>query len=387
MRISDLTRLALKNIKGIWAVLPALGFAVAAFCLCFAGAILTTVQQEKAQPYEIVVAAEENKGLSDADVFGILQIEDVLAATAVLEIPVTVKAGDYKAELTLTGMDAAYLEGSFAQGGAFPGETVMPYIVLNEAACKLFKSDTATNSWGYDESNDQPDDKLPDIDWLDTGFSVQAGEGAKAVTGKVCGILAPDEEQEQEEQSAAYISVASAKALLRENGQNAKYKSILARVKNIGYAESVSKGIADLGLAVSNATGELQAGWDVKQGEMAYLIIVSAFCIICAALLLAAYRTMRIQQQRSAFEALRWMGMKDRNMSRLFTLQAFIVSAFGTMIGIAVSLSLPSFLPPELKGTSSYTLSVPFIAAACSFILCILAGVIPSFAKTRQPSL
>ena len=170
MRIFDRIRLALKNLRGKWAVLPAAGVAIAAFCLCFAGAILTTVQQEKAQPYELIVSAGD-ASLSDNDMAEISQIEDVTAATAVLQVPATVSVGEYVAALTLTGADADYLEDSYSQGGVFPDDSVMPYIVLNEAALKRFSESGTTDDSG--DSGDMYDDE----ENTDDTTSESAGRG------------------------------------------------------------------------------------------------------------------------------------------------------------------------------------------------------------------
>ena len=259
MRTSDRIRLALKSLRGKWAVLPAAGVTIAAFCLCFAGAILMTVQQEKAQPYELIVSAED-ASLSDNDVVELSQTEDVTAATAVLQVPVTMTVGEYVAALTLTGADADYLEGGFSQGGAFSDDSVMPYIVLNAAALKQFSesgtTDDSKNSGDtYNDEEDMDDDitsestEAPDVDWLNESCSVQLGEGIKAVTSKICGILSDDDTDETQE-PAAYISLSSAKELLQASGQGTGYTMIYVRAKNIGCADGISKAVAKLGLTV-----------------------------------------------------------------------------------------------------------------------------------------
>lgn len=374
MKIFDLTRLAVRNLKGRWAVLPVIGFAVAAFCLCFAGAILTTVQEEKAQPYELLLLAQDNAGITDSTIADILKIPDVKAATSILQVPVMVQTGEYTAQFTLTGMDAGYLEGVYIQGNVFHADSVMPYIVLSEAACKQFAK----------EEKDAGKE-TPDIDWVNAGYSLNIGEESRSVTSKACGILSDGGEKDAEPD--AYVSLSVAKELLRESNQPTVAQVSWVRITNIGCADSVSKQIAALGLNVTNSNEQMQTEWDVEMKEMVYLLVIAVFCLICASLMLAANRAVTLERQKQAFEMLRWVGMKDRSISRLFMLHALIVSVFGALIGLVVSLSLPSFLPPELKGTSSYTLSVPFIVAAGSFGVCILLAVIPAcFVKARQPS-
>jgi ABC-type lipoprotein release transport system permease subunit len=399
MRIFDLTRLAVKSMKGRWSALSFLGMAVSAFCLCFAGAIVTTVQDEKAQPYELIVSAMGSADIGESAVAELLKIPDVKAATPILQAPVTIKTGNYAAQLTLTGLDAGYFDGIFAQGGIFPAASVMPYILLNEAACKQFaevsadaksidaqvgSDDQTVSSNTNTDRNTGSNADMPKIDWLNVSFSVVIGEDGRGITSKVCGILS--ENDTLDAPPAAYISLAVAKDLLRKSSQPGDAKTAWVRIANIGCAEAVSRQIDALGLDVTNANVQKQAEWDAKMKEMVYLMVVAAFCLSCAALLLAANRAIALEQQKSAFDLLRWMGMKDRTLSRMFVLYALMVALTGSVIGIAIAVSLPSFLPSEIKGTSSYTLPIPFWIAAGSLALCTLAGAIPAcFAKMRQP--
>lgn len=377
MRIFDLTKLALKNLKGRWAVLPVIGFTIAAFCLCFAGAILTTVQEEKAQPYELVLSAQGSVAFTESVVADIRKIPDVKAATSILQVPVTVQTGKYAAQLTLTGVDAGYLDSVYAQGSVFPDNSVMPYILLNEAACKQFAEEGKTAG---------EDTDTPDIAWLNAGYSLASGEEGRGITSKVCGILSDGGEKDAE--PAAYISLSAAKELLRNSGQPTDAKAAWVRITNIGRADAVSKQIAALGLDITNSNEQKQAEWDTETKEMVYLLVISVFFLLCSVSLLAAHKEITKQKQKKSLDMLRWLGMKEREVSRLFTLYAFIIAATGTTIGVVVGLSLPSFLPMELKGISSYTLSIPFGVAAASFGLCILAGIIPAcFSKARQPSI
>ena len=373
MRISDLIRLSFKNLRGGWVVLPAAGYAVAVFCLCFAGAALQTVQEEKNRPYEAIISAEGTENLSDDVAAEIAAIPDVTAATPVLQLPVRISAGVYTAELTLTGINPDYMEGTFLQGGFFPENTAMPYIVLNEAACKQFLNDEGTS-----------DDNTPGIEWLDERFSVQTGEGIKAVTSKVCGILSGDEEAEQEQEPAAYIGLASAKELLRESGQSTAYTAINVRVKNISYADSVSKAITALGLTVPNSTEELPAGWDMALKEMAYLIVTGIFCLLCASVLILAWRKISLMKQRAAYRTLKWIGMREKDIGRLFVVQSAMISLFGIAVGILVSVSLPSFLATELQETSIFTLAIPFWIAVLSAAVCIITGSVPVLISVKD---
>jgi len=366
MKRFDLVRLACRSLTGRQAVLPAAGIAAAAFCLCFAGTIFTTVQQEKAQPYELILSSEGNTSLTDNIMAEISQMQSVLATTPALPVHVVVKTGEYSAKLTLTGIDAVYMEADFSSGSRFPDNSVMPYIVLNEAACKQF-----ANSKAYVQEAE-----TPEIDWLRAGFSLQAGEGSRWITSKVCGILTKEEAEETQE-PAAYISLSVAKELLQNSGQSAEYTTAYVRVTDIGQAASVSKALAALGLSVTNSTGELQAGWDADIKEMVYLVVTGAFGLCCASVLLAAERRISLLQQRQAWDMLRWMGLKVRSLRSLFCIQNLLLSVIGTALGILAATALPLFLSSGTVTESNFALAVPFQVAVVSAVICMGAGLLP----------
>ena len=283
MKIADLMGLARKTLRGRWVALPVAGFAIGAFCLCFAGAAFTTVQREKAQPFELIVSAQGNRNIADDTIAKVLDIPGVAAATPVLPVAATVKAGSYSAELTLTGIDGAYL-GPFEQGGVFPQDSAMPYLVLNRAACRRFSNDTLGDE--ADGSDDGADVALPAIDWMNAGFTVQMGDGTRPVVSRVCGILAGDG---KEQEPAATISLPVAKALLRAGGQNPAVLSARVRVDNIGAANGVARAVAALGLAAEDTNAALQEKWDGQMKELGYLLAAGLFSLLCAAVLLAAW--------------------------------------------------------------------------------------------------
>jgi ABC-type lipoprotein release transport system permease subunit len=470
MKTVDLIRIAAKNFKGRWMVLPSLGMAISVFCLCFAGAVLTTVQHEKSQPYELAVSAAGNSNISDSAMARIAKLPDVTAATPLLQVSAHVKTGVYSAQFTLTGIAPSYLNTAFSKGGVFPQSGDMPYIVLNAAASKQFSNNTANtdtgsgadtgsgNTTGSDvgtktgigtdtgnvdngtgadtgsgstigtdagnantstgadtgsgnitgsdagtktdigtqndtgsntninadasAGNDSGDNTdAPKIDWLNVSYSLQTGVSGQWITSKVCGMIAGNE---QGQEPFAYISLTAAKNLLQKSGQSTNYTGAKVRVTNIGYADSVSQAIAALGLNVTNSNAALQTKWDGEFKEMTYLIVIGAFGLLCSAVLIAAWRKISMQEQREAWETLRWLGIREKNIRALFLVQAIMISLIGIAVGIIVSLSLPSFLPPDLKGSSIYTLPIPFEVVLLSIVICIVAAVCPNVKNHKQ---
>jgi ABC-type lipoprotein release transport system permease subunit len=373
MRIFDLARIALKDIKGRWAVLPAAAAAIGVFCLCIAGTVLMSVQQEKSLPYEISISLQGSH-ITENDIAEISKIENVKAATPVLEVPVNVAAGDYSAELDLTGINPSYLTEKFKMGGVFPESGVMPYIVLNEAACKLFKSEKDDSQYDYnvgDETETEETD-APEIDWLNENVSIKIGEGS-AVTAKISGVLS---EKEEDEKPVAYISVSAAKGLLPSGEQG--YSKASVRTTNIGCTEKVSREITALGFNIDNTNDELQAKWDSQEGQMTYLFVISVFSLLCFAVLMASTRKISMLEHREEWRMLKWVGFRDKDIGSIFVIRMLALTAIGIFVGILVSASLPSFLDPDPTGMSIYTLPVPFWVAVSSAVLFLFAGALPA---------
>jgi hypothetical protein len=338
--------------------------------------VLTAVQQEKSQPYELSVPSED-ASLSENDVAEISKIADVTAATPVLEVGANVTAGDYSAELTLTGIYPSYLTEKFKSGGVFPESGVMPYIVLNSAACKQFKSenDAEEDAFDYGPEGDMETEEsaAPDVDWLNEDITIQIGEG-KPITAKICGILLGEEEGLE---PAAYISLAAAKGL-KQPGEASGYARASVRITNVGRAESVSKGITALGLTVGNQDEALQAKWDGQEGQMTYLFVVGGFSLLCFSVLMAASRKISLLDEKEEWRMLRWIGFRDKDIARIFVIQMLTLTAAGMFIGILVSASLSSFLDPDPTGMSIYTLPVPFWVAVISAVVFIAGGTLPA---------
>ena len=381
MKISDLVMLAVKNLKGRWVALPFIGYTIAAFCLCFAGAIMTTVQGEKAQPYELVLSAQGNANITDSTIADILKISDVKSATPILQLPVTIRTGKYTAQLTLTGMNAGYLDGVYAQGSVFPAESVMPYILLNKVVQKQFTEDPPdvsrknTDIIEADMGENKPPDanaEIPEIDWLNTSYSLSLGEESRSVTSKVCGILSDGDAEDAE--SVAYVSLPVAKELLQKNGQSTDTKTAWVSITNIGCADAVSRQIAALGLDVTNSNEQKQAAWDVEMKEMAYLIILAVFLLICSAVLMTAWRKISLLKYRQAWNMLRWMGLREGDLRRLFSIQNVVVTGLAAALGIIVAACLPSFLSTDGAVKSSFSLSIPFEAMVVCSVICISFG-------------
>ncbi len=373
MKALDLAKLSLRHLSGRWAALPATGFAVAAFCLCFAGAILLHVNEAKSMPCELKAVPPENAGVTAALLESVRKLPGVRAATPEYPVEVEIKTGKLRAKLTLAGIEGAYLNEPLRLGSAYPESSVMPHIVLNEAACRQFTEESGDPE-GYDAGAAAT--AAPAVDWLNASFTVITGPDQRAVVSRVCGVLAGYEEGQV---PAAYISVGSAMALLK--GRSATPESVRIRIENIGYASVVARALTGLGLRAENPDESLQATWDAQLKEAGSLAAIGAFGLICAAALLAAWRRLFLSEQRESLEMLLWLGFRRNDIGSMLLLQALCLSALGAAAGLLACVALPPFLPEEAQGVSVFTLSVPGTVLLAVSGICLLAGTLTGFTR------
>ena len=342
--------------------------------LAFVFAIYSTVKEEKEQPYELVLTSYANAPITDSNIIEMSDLQGVVAVSPVYFIPVLMETGVYSAKLTLTGIDSNYIAEPFIEGTIYPESSIMPYVVLNEASLLVF-SDTDSNSSG--------NKKAPDIDWLNAGFSIEL-PGMRKLVSKVCGILTSDATSNGEDRTSnlqnidssqqpnAYISLSIAKNLLQRSGQSAEYMAAYVRVTNIGQAEKISREVASLGLFASNSSEELQTRWDSLTREMYYLIIMAVFFLLGSITLMSVWRKLSLMEERQSWNMLLWMGLMQRNIKQIFSLQGFMISIAGWAIGSIIAIALPSFLSQETITSSIFTLPIHLEAIVVSFLLCIV---------------
>lgn len=260
MKRSDLWWLALKGWKRI--MFPGIFFLVlAVYLLGMSSTILWTLSQEKSAPCRLVAEAGTGSG---TDLTKLSQISGVTAYTAVYEVPVSVTAGAYTADLTLYGIDSDFLDEGLKEGSVYPEETVMPYLLVNEPALKLFQ-----------DSAGQPVQEPDSVDWLNSGVTI---EGAPPVVSKICGIL---KSEADEDSPSAYISQTSAKALLAQRGETASGKIWIA-LQNSGYEESVEKALSALGYTVENADREREERWTLSETKGLSLCLAGVIALLAA---------------------------------------------------------------------------------------------------------
>jgi hypothetical protein len=322
MKILNLIRLAARDLKNKWAILPIVCTVVAVFCLVVAGTTLLGIKKEKSVPYELNISPgsmiiQENKIAKIQAITGVTDI------TRFIPIQVDLQVGKTSTQLTLEGVDASYLANDFIRGSVFPETSVMPYVVLNKAACQQFES--AADQSGFDSS--------APVDWFGVQIKVQTNQDSRPIVGKICGILV-----NAGSDPAAYISLDSAEKLLQLAGQKQGYPGLHIRVLNKGSAQRIIDEISTLGLTIANPLSDIEQQWDETMREMIYLLIAGLICMLCAIGLLAAKKKIAKLEQHAEREMLGWIGIRNHDIAMISTVNTVLNLMIGAGIGLAVCL-------------------------------------------------
>ena len=364
MKNTDIFIYALRSMRPGFAAVYILALLLATACFCFAGAIWADVWTEKQEPCVLSVTAPGYVELNEQTIQDMLEIPEVVEASGRLELSVKVTSGSYTADLNLTGIDGAYLDAVYTQGGLFPEQSAMPWLVLSEAAARSFTDP--------DKAAQKKKDELPSIDWLSADFTIQTGE--ITVAAKVCGLT-------DGEEPTGYISRDMAKTLLQRQGQPAAYTSAAVRITNIGAAEAVTQQIAALGFQVENMDSARQVKWDLQLREAAYLLLLGASVFVCAMLIRTAEGLRNRDRECAQTQALRWMGMPAAKIRALGLAGDICLDILATALGVVVSYIVAWAIPPEMREGTNFALSMPWSGAAMVFALSAGAS---SFVSWRQ---
>ena len=345
-------------------MLFALFMAVFAYCLSYAAAVLGDVNEQKGKPFELVVTAQKSAGISQQELVQIGQLQGVENESAVIRLQATVESGKYKADLFITGIGPEYIDGEYETGGGLPKGSAMPYLVLNRAACKLF-SDGSQSVFG---------DKTADIDFLAKTFVLKTGKNS-SVSCRISGILMSTED----EAPLAYMDNRTAQNLLLLDGQEADPTEAFVRLTNSGYAKGVSDELADMGFEVMDTNKDAQAGWDMMSLKGTNFVIMGAFCLLCAALVLPLWK--RVEGMPTGEDATTPCAIEN-DRSRFYVKSVFC-SWGGILLGYTAALITPLLLLPDALMNSVFALPVPLYTLGIAAILACACSL-PALVRARS---
>ena len=220
---------------------------------------------EKHTPFELIGAT--NGATIDLNTF--LQINGVERVSPILQIACQLTYGEKDANNLINAVYASYLNVHLTDGTLFTDNTNMPYLVLNEAATKLFSEKDDTHGIGVQEE-------------------LLLKSGDVETTAQICGIYRDDSETPH-----IYMSYEVARKLF---GAQFTGTNIAFLVTNKGQAENVNATLQKQKFSVSINT-DTSLAWNLLEQQTWQTFLVSTVFIVCSAILI---RERIVQEKRSS---------------------------------------------------------------------------------------
>lgn len=244
-----------------------------------------------------------------ADLEKYLEVPSVAAATPVLSFSSELTAKDAALSGTVTAVLADYLDLSFNQGGPFPNDTNMPFLVLNEYASKNFL--TESKSKATMAVNDT--------------LTMTIGEEEQSAI--LCGIF-----EDGLERPVIYMSYTLAVRIIPKGDSI----DLLFRLKKTEDFESGAKSLKKLGVSVSYDEA-LPERWKLTKQQIYQTFLSAIVLLICSAVQMTGQHKREKTEMRSERQALALSGLEDRQLRWIFSLRTFFADLFCLLIAVAVT--------------------------------------------------
>ncbi|MEG0785277.1 MAG: ABC transporter permease [Christensenella sp.] len=417
MRTTDLFKLALLNLsrRKTRTFLTVLGVIVGTACIVLMFSIgysnmkqFSDMLEDNARLTQIQIrdnssaAMSGRGGITDSTVQQIGTLAHVEAASPVVQIPAKIKTGAYEANTQITGIDPAVLSLDFAEGGIFQTGGSVPSLVIGAEAQKQFVD--PTNPPNYSDY-EQFAKYSPEIDWLNTEMELQFGfetDDPKVPAGtvyraSVAGLLMPAQNNESNQ---TYIDLALAKRMLMDNRELAhymgvpvsSYQQVLVRVDDMANVQGVMDEIKKLGYETYSETeyiSQMQEEQNRQQGQLFAIGLISLFV---SAIGIANTMYASILERRRDIGIMKVVGMKIRNIRRLFLAESSIIGLIGGLIGIAVSYIVVLGINTGTEQTSflgmyfseGMKIEIPAWVALGAIVIAVAVGMISGIYPARK---
>ncbi|MGM9601340.1 MAG: hypothetical protein ACI3W5_07125 [Faecousia sp.] len=238
-----------------------------------------------------------------------LEIPSVEAATPVLSFESKLTAKDAALSGTVTAVLADYLDLSFTQGGPFPNDTNMPFVVLNEYASKNFLTESKSKVT---------------LAVNDTLTMTIEGEEQSAI---LCGIF-----EDGLERPVIYMSYTLAARVIPKGDSI----DLLFRLGKTEDLESGAKALKKLGVSVSYDEA-LPERWRLTKQQTYQTFLSALVLLICSAVQIAGQHKREQKEALSEWQALALCGSEERQLRWIFPLRTFFADLFCLLIAMAVA--------------------------------------------------
>lgn len=243
------------------------------------------------------------------DLENYMEVPSVAAATPVLSFSSELTATDAALSGTVTAVLADYLDLSFTQGGTFPNDTNMPFLVFNEYAAKNFLTESKSKV---------------SLAVNDTLTMTIEGEEQSAI---LCGIFADGLER-----PVIYMSYPLASQIIPKGDSI----DLLFRLGKTEDLESGAKALRKLGVSVSYEES-LPERWRLTKQQIYQTFLSAIVLLLCSAAQMTGQHRREKTETRPERQALALSGLEDGRLKWIFPLRTFFADIFCLLAAIAVA--------------------------------------------------
>lgn len=322
----------------------------------FSLGLFMEIRDEKEEPF---LLSAQNSQITAQELQILSEEPEISAISAVYEISASVQVNEASADITLYGMESNFFETikkEMIRGTIYQDSTAMPYLVLNEAACREILRvqsgkqaadlDEASNAYA-EQSGPGELEKVYGAQYLDglmsntrmgkAGTVIRLGE--EVLSAGICGLV-----KDGLETPAAYLSQESARSLL-EPGTDCQ--QVWLWMERIGDMDKVIRFLEARAYSVDRNHTEQEMVWQAAQ-NLAFGFFLSGMISLAAAVALmhggisADWKCSRKEYEHLAeiifTDPSLWEGARLRkrlNLRRII-IQMGISIPMGTLLGLVL---------------------------------------------------
>lgn len=266
---------------------------------------------EKHTPFELIGSTDD----ATIDLNTLSQIADVERVSPILQVNCQLTYGEKDASNQIDAVYASYLNVHLTDGTLFTNNTNMPYLVLNEAATKLFT-----------EKDNEP------------GIAVQEElllkSGDVETKAQVCGIY-----QDESETPHIYMSYEVAHKLFGVQFMGTKVVFLLT---NKGTVEGVSPKLRKQNFSV-DANTDTRLAWDLLERQTWQTFLVSAILVACSAILTRENLLQERFSSKAEWEILLTNGMSVKKIEQMLLIRIVITELICIFVSMIISETVNTF--------------------------------------------
>ena len=238
------------------------------------------------------------------------EISSIDTATPVLNVDAALSSQESSLSTSITAVTSDYLNVSFSQGGVFPNESNMPFLVLNRYAAEHFTTQ---------------DDTVTSVDVNDTVvMTIQKQE----VSAVICGIFEDDLEQ-----PVAYMSYTVASRMLPKE----ETIDLLLRLKRTDDLEEAAKELGKLQVSVTYDHA-LPERWKLTKQQIYQTFLSALILLLCSAVQMAGQNRQEQQEALPQLQALCLCGINPGQVGLLFVVRTLFAGLICFTVGMAVAM-------------------------------------------------